>query len=68
MSYIVENMTQYDLSEDDVAKLLGMGLICKSEKYTDLYETTGIVWNDLGLEGETAYILFDAILGRDTDA
>ena len=70
MPYVIENLTQYDLSEQDTAILEGFGLIFHNpEPDTDdpeARETTALVWDDLGLQGDSAFLLFDVILGRET--
>lgn len=66
MPYLIENLTQYDLSEDEAATLERMGLIFHSDEsmQPDERETTAFLWGDLGIEGDLAFDLFDAILGK----
>jgi hypothetical protein len=69
MPYIIENLTQYDLSDDEAATLTKMGFVFHSDEAPnpDEREVTAFVWGDLGLEGDRAFDLFDAVLGRKKD-
>lgn len=65
MPAIVENLVQYDCTQEETEKLLELGLIVQSaEDLPDVYETTGLVWDDLRLDDDRCFILFDLILGR----
>ena len=64
MHYIMENLIQYDLSDEDVVKLKALGFICDGDGTGHPLEVAAFVWDDLGLEGEATFDLFDRILGR----
>ena len=73
-AWVVENLTQYDLSPEDAATLVRMGFLCAAEDAdnpgveleTGELVTTALVWEQLGIEGAAVFELFDAILGRET--
>lgn len=62
---MVENLVQYDMSDVETEHLVKLGLIVAAEDAVDVYETTAVVWNDLGLDDDRCFILFDLILGRE---
>ena len=68
MPYVMENLVQYDLTDEDVAKLGAMGFITQEADETPgfpaQWETTALVWDELGIEGDLAFLLFDAVLGK----
>jgi len=69
MPYLIENLEQYDITDNEVATLERFGFIYANTEENpnpELCETTALVWEELGLEGERAYVLFDAVLGRKT--
>lgn len=61
-----EDAAQYDLTDAELARLLEMGLVCESPDHEGVYDVTAVVWNDLGIEGDRCFVLFDLILGRET--
>lgn len=64
--FVIENLQQYDMTSGEARKLERMGFIFKNEENADpdQRETTALVWEELGLEGERAFLLFDAVLER----
>ena len=67
--YVVENLTQYDLSESEAETLIRMGFLFKPDDGDSDYADhelgiTAFVWEELGLEGSRSFDMFDAILGR----
>jgi hypothetical protein len=66
MPFIVENLVQYDLSEQDAAVLESFGFIFADgeSENPDERVTTALVWEELGLVGDSAFLLFDVVLGR----
>lgn len=67
MPYIMENLQEYILSDEEAATLEKMGLIYPGEEEECAPGercTTAFVWGDLGLEGDVVFDLFDAILMR----
>lgn len=62
---MVENLVQYDMSDVEVQHLVSLGLIVPAPDAVDVYETTAAVWDDLGLDDDRCFILFDLILGRE---
>lgn len=62
---VVENLVHADYSPAEIERLLELGLIVLSEGHPGCYETTGLVWNDLGIEDDRCFILFDLILGKE---
>lgn len=74
MPYIIENLEQYDVTEDEAAILRAFGFVWPAEDAdnpgveldTGEYVLTPLVWETLGLEAQQAYDLFDAVLGRET--
>ena len=65
MPAIVENLVQGDYTDEQIEKLLELGLIVQSEGHPGCYETTGLVWNDLGIEDDRCFVLFDLVLGKE---
>jgi hypothetical protein len=66
MKYVFENLVQYDMTDEEALKLQAIGFLCPDEESEDKDEltTTAFVWDDLGLEGEVVFVLFDAVLGK----
>lgn len=62
MPYVMEDVTQLDLSDDQAEMLVDAGLLVKDEDYDDLYNTTALVWNDLNLSGDKGLALIEAAL------
>lgn len=64
---VIEDLIQYDLTRDEAATLVRMGLIVEFDdpEATDLYVLTALLWHDLELDADKAYKLFDSILGRE---
>lgn len=66
MPYVIENLEQYEMTDDEAEKLERLGLIFPNTESDDpeQRETTARVWEELELEGSRAFVLFDAVLGR----
>lgn len=64
MPFIVENMIQYDLTEEDAKVLAAAGLVLQSDDNPEEYVTSAVVWDDLRLVGEPAFKFLDSALGK----
>lgn len=62
---MIENLVQYDMTDDEAQRLVSLGLIVAAPDTVDVYDTTAVVWDDLGLDDDRCFILFDLILGRE---
>ena len=65
--FVVEDLSSYDMTSIEARKLEEMGLIFHNAGETDNpdeRETTALMWDELGLDGDRAFLLFDVILGR----
>ena len=65
--YVIENLVQYDLSEQEASILRAFGFIVDGDGTGHPLEVSALIWDDLGLEGDRCFDLFDAILGRGDD-
>lgn len=73
MPYVIENLVQYDMTEEEAAVLMAFGFICPAEDadnpgttLADEYVTTPLIWETLDLTEPAVYDLFDAVLGKET--
>lgn len=66
LAYVIENLTQYDLTQKEAARLVQAGLLHSDpeEQEPEEYVLTAYVWDDLGLTGQDAFDLLDRFLGR----
>lgn len=69
MLAVIENLQQYDLTDQEAKTLIRMGFVFKPDEGDTDYGTgelgiAALVWDDLGLQGDAVFTLFDAVLGR----
>jgi len=66
MPYIIEDLIQYTLTDEDAGRLERMEWITHdpAEHADGEYATTAYIWDDLGLTGNEAFDLLDRVLGR----
>lgn len=68
MPYVIENLVQYDLTDEESQTLERMGFIFPNPETCgrDQRETTAYVWDRLDLAGSDVFDFFDRVLGRRT--
>lgn len=64
--YVMENDEVYEMTTLEARRLEEMGFIFFSDESGDerRAEIPAFVWDDLGIDGDRVFLLFDVILGR----